>query len=180
MIRVYRPEVREGVQWVLAEEEGADYELVQELGTPLARDWVPLQVELVKEKDDGGKRERVDMPWMTGMALVMRPRAVSVLGELCLRVGELLPLACGGEELVLWNVTRTVDALDWNASEVVLGADGKYVIDVRSHAFKRDVVAGLPAFRIPETKAIFVGAEFVELVGKAELTGPRFELAWAG
>lgn len=47
MIRFNRPEVREGMEWVLAEEVGADYALVKELGAPLARNWVPLPVELV-------------------------------------------------------------------------------------------------------------------------------------
>ena len=179
MSRVFLPRTTEGMEWVLPVDPRENLRFVEEFGRPLAASWRPVPVKFVREGEDRGRKvRRVDMPWMAGDVLVLRPRAALALRDLCLTAGELLPLSCEEEELVAWNVTTVVDAVDHEHFQATYTSDGS-LMHVERYEFKADVVDGLTAFRVPETRtAIFVTEEFVTRVKEAGLTGTRFQEVW--
>lgn len=149
------------------------------LGRPLGGSWVPIRMQLVREDERGQPWSTADMPFMGSSLLILKPRARSVLTDLCLEAGELLPLACEDAELVAWNVTLTVDALDEGASDIVRFRDGR-VMYVRRPVFHPERVRGLAAFRLPQWRgSIFLGERFVRVARGAGLTGTTFQEVWS-
>ena len=118
------------------------------------------------------------MPWLGAHALLLRPKAVAALEDLCLQSGELLPLICEDADLFAWNVTTVVDAMDHEKSHIMRHKDGS-VMWVRQFSFRPEVIESLVAFRIPELRtSIFVGPAFVNRANEAKLTGALFNEVW--
>lgn len=178
MKRVYTPTVAEGWEWALPLNESENMTIVEAFGKPLGDRWTPIQMKVLRQDERGRPWREADMPWMGNHLLILRPRAVSALRDLCLEAGELLPLACDDADLVAWNVTTVVDALDHERSKIARFTSGR-IMSIKQHFFRPDVVEGLTAFRIPEVRtSIFVGPAFAERVRAAGLTGTRFKEVW--
>jgi hypothetical protein len=180
MTRIYQPTVSENYEWALPVFDNANITILETFGRPLSHDWLPIPFKLLTKDEHGNARREADMPWIGAHAIALKPRAVSVLGEFCCRTGELLPLLCKEAELVAWNVTETIDALDEGRSELTRFSSGRIML-VDRFEFRAELVQNATAFRIPQLRtSIFVGSEFVERAEEAGLTGTRFEEVWSG
>jgi hypothetical protein len=135
-------------------------------------------MELLKEDEQGRTRRQADLPWLGEHVLVLRPSACVLLRDICVRFGELLPLWCEDAQLFAWNATTTVDALDVARSDVVRFPSTGRIMDIKKHVFYADRVADLPAFHVPEVRALFLGEDLVELIWSAGLTGTTFREVW--
>jgi hypothetical protein len=180
-LRVYEPAVTEDFEWVQPTHE-SDFDAVYQLdGRPRTKEWRPIRVRLLRRDSTLGRKtlKPAELPWLGGHALVCRPRAHELLAPILERSGEFLPLDLGGgEPLWLFNVCQIVDALDEAASDIVRFPSSGRVMDIRRHVFFPDRVAGMTAFRIPQSRSLFLGGEAVDAIVGLELSGARFELVW--
>lgn len=140
-------------------------------------DWRPVGMA-IHESDESGPLEHSDAPWLGGWALIFRPRAVLVLGSMLRRHGNLLPLACPGEELSMLN-PRALDGLDEKASTFLRRQDGG-ILAVDRHVFRPDVVSGHDLFKIPQlgVSGTYVSHRFVVRWNSAGLAGLDFRKVW--
>ncbi len=147
-------------------------------GTPLARDVSPMQVEPIEQSGLPWS----DFPGLTSHIPIFSPRAVTALHDLLVDNGQFVPLGCAlcPEPFQTFNVTRTVDALDVERSEVKRYRSSGRIMRVLRYRFHEGRLAGLTIFKIPEEplKTVFVNRDFVRRVKDARLTGFRFQLAF--
>jgi hypothetical protein len=176
--RVYQPIMTSGWEWALPSNEDDNLTIAETFGTPLRARWTPMNFRLIKQDERGRSWKDADLPWIGAHALVLKPRAASVLRDLCLQAGELLPLTCPEADLVAWNVTTVVDALDEEKSKLIRFPGGR-VMSIQQHCFKPPTLEGVVAFRIPQVRtAIFLSPEFAERAKAARLTGTAFHETW--
>jgi hypothetical protein len=153
-----------------------DFETIVTLidGTPRAARWTPIPVEVVHE-DEGKALEHSDSPWLGGHALIFRKGAVQALAPILESHGELLPLDCPEAELVAFNVTKVVNALDEKSSSILRFDDGS-IMYVQKHVFIPEVVEGLEIFKIAGIRAssTYVSDAFVSKWKSAKLRGLDF------
>ena len=148
-------------------------------GTPLAKNWVPLEMTRsasVEEHD----LDLSDFPaLLSASAPVFSRRAWETLAPLIHDQSEELPFVVRAEDFVLLNVLQIADALDEANSEVMRFSDGR-IMDVERYVFHPDVVSGLTIFKIPQMRRshVMVTEPFVEAVRGADLKGFDFELLW--
>jgi hypothetical protein len=157
--------------------DGEDFATFRTLinGHPQGHSWTPIEVQFITE--DRGRRLRpADAPWLGTHALIFRPSVVDALGRELRAYGELLPLACSDAELVVFNPTRLLDALDEDASSVNRFDDGS-LIWIDHHVFHPEVVRGVDIFKIPNLRSspTFVNEAFVKLWQDAGLRGLEFD-----
>lgn len=96
-----------------------------------------VRVSAVARAKHGDFRDLHQAQW------AVTPRAAGVLQSWFDAAGELLPLRVDdGSELLWFNCTRVVDALDHEASEIDFD-------EVVSYAFKAQALAGVGLFRLP-------------------------------
>jgi hypothetical protein len=134
----------------------------------------------ILHQDQGRALASSDSPWLGSRALVFRSRALGPIHRLLEAHGELLPLDCEGADVVLYNATRVVDALDEAASAISRFDDGKIMM-VRRHVFRRDLLRGIDIFKIPSLRVspTFVNRVFVDAWEASGATGLRFKQVWA-
>lgn len=125
LILFYEPLAAEGYEWINCC-DGSDYEIFASFdGSPRTALWRPVRVRRVRV-DNGSTFKASDFPWLGAHALVFARRSVDILGPLLTSHGELLPLAANdGSELFVLNVTRILDAIDDEHSDVVRFSDGR-------------------------------------------------------
>jgi hypothetical protein len=178
VIHIYTPTLVDGWEWALPMAQSDNMTIVELFGKPIADRWTPIPMRLLRQDEHGKPWKSSDMPWLGGHLLILKPRAAAVLRDLCLEAGEMLPLSCTDVELVAWNVTTVVDALDHERSKILRHSHGG-VMWIKTFSFKSDLIEGLTAFRIPESRTeIFVSRRFVQRVREAELTGTSFDEVW--
>jgi hypothetical protein len=159
--------------------DNVDFDVFDDFdGRRHARDWVPIQVERVRETERGKPLRESDFPWLKSGVLVLNQRAAERLGpELASHV-ELLPLKC---DVPLWvlNVTTVVDVLDEERSKLVRFDSGR-IMRVEQFVFRGDAIGDLPIFKVPQLarSSIMVTDRFVGLVERFGLNGLEFELVW--
>jgi hypothetical protein len=160
-LKVCEPGCRPGFEWVLPVRD-TDHEYLWSLdGTPRRSTWRPVPVARLTVEDDGTPLMAADLPWLGGHVLVLREHAVTALGPLLTRHGELLPLDCPDADLWLFNTLTVVDALDEERSELTRFDDGG-ILAVDRYEFRPDVVAGMAVFKVPQLLRgpLFLGDEF--------------------
>lgn len=112
---------------------------------------------------------------------IFNERAAQVLSPFLNANVELLPIQHPAQRFYAVNVTRLIDGLDYDKSEVQY-AEGHpgFVVDVSRFVFKLDVIRDYPIFKIPEFKRlrVFVTDTFKEAVEANRLTGFTFKLLW--
>lgn len=180
--RVFRPIVAEGFEWIQPVRE-RDLHLLYDLdGTSRAAKWRPVSVRGLTRDDLGRPLLRADMPWLGGHAIVLDDRAREAVGAILGEAGEFLPLDPVDRDGGLWlfNACRIVDALDEASSELVRFPSSGRVMAVKRHVFRGGAVAGLAAFRVPQSRSLFLSGAVVDAIGRAELRGAAFDLAWRG
>jgi hypothetical protein len=153
-----------------------DFETIATLidGSPRAANWSPIPVELVHE-DQGKAFKQSDSPWLGGHALIFRKHAAQALAPILESHGELLPLECLEAELVAFNVTKVVKALDEKASSILRFDDGS-IMYIQKPVFIPEAVEGLAVFKLAGMRAssTYVSDAFVSKWKSANLRGLDF------
>jgi hypothetical protein len=154
-----------------------EFNILSELNDqPAGSAWKVLSAEWIEDDLNAGK-PKSDFPTL-GTTPVFSQRAVDELLDLLVENGELLPLAVEDGSYFVYNVTREVDALDEDRSELVRFSTGG-VMRIARYEFDPDQVEGLTIFKIPQSRAkIFVTDAFVGRVRAARLTGFDFSQIW--
>lgn len=123
--RFFVPRVVQGYEWVVADVED-DYDQIHRLdGQERSATWRPVAVHLLQENEDGEPRKSALMPWLNKTVLVLRDDAIRKLSPILEPHGELLPLSCSEADLVVFNATRKISALDEDRSEIVRFGSGR-------------------------------------------------------
>jgi hypothetical protein len=121
-----------------------------------------------------------DSPWLGSHALILRENVANgIFGAMLREEGELLPLDCPGAQLVIYNPTHVVDALDEAISSVSRLADGR-IWRIQKYEFREDLIKDFHAFKIPQLRVspTFVSQRFVDLWRASNLKGLDFNCVW--
>jgi hypothetical protein len=99
-----------------------------------------------------------------------------VLGARMVGAGEFLPVqADDGEMLHLFHITKRIDALDTERSELEYLPGTQRVLTVRRPVFIRQRMSGTDVFRLPwPSSGIYVSPELRSQIESADLKGVRF------
>lgn len=181
-MKIYEFEVQEGYEWVVPVHE-ADFEIFRGFdGTARVPDWRAIRMELVTADEHGRPFVPSDIPWLGEHAPVLRERAVSALAPALTGSGEMLPLECADVDLVVFNTTTVLDALDLDRSELVMFPSTGRIMKVKSHVFRPERLQGVHAFKVPELLrgSVFLTDEVVSAAQAAGLRGVGFRLLWEG
>jgi hypothetical protein len=148
-------------------------------GTPRQSDWKPIHMRLVHD-DQGQQLAESDAPWLGAHALIFRRNAVESIGTALREHGELLSLACPEADVLLYNPTRLVDALDEAASSILRFNNGRIMM-IQRHVFRADVVRDVEIFKIPNLRVspTFLSHHFVDRWKSSGLKGLEFKQVWA-
>ena len=147
-------------------------------GTSRLTNWEPIAVELIHE-NAGKKLVRSDSPWLGEHALIFRAHVVDELGAMLRNNGELLALACAEADLVIYNATRMVDALDEAASTIRRFSGGR-IMWIQRPVFHAEAIAQLDVFKIPNLRVspTFLSHRFVDRWKASGLKGLDFQQVW--
>lgn len=148
--------------------EDADI-LISFNGQPKPRPWVPPKVEIEEPK-----LKRGDTFEFASEPLILSGRAVDVLRPHLERAGELLSLPHAGETFWILNVTKFVDCLDHEKTDI----DKLGMFD--EPKFHGERIGDATIFKIPENSAmLFVTDAFKSDVESGGLKGFLFEKIWS-
>lgn len=180
-VAIYSPLAAEGFELCHPKAE-EDFERinVEINGESRCGTWRSIPMHLVRQ-DEGRKLLRSDAPWLGSHALILREGAAAKLQPMLEDHGELLALSCSGADLVLFNPTRIVDALDQRASSVLRFGGGR-IMRISQYVFKGERLSGIDIFKIPDLRVspTFVTNRFVEAWQHAGLEGLEFKEIWKG
>jgi hypothetical protein len=152
-------------------------------GKPRASSWKPVMMRRLKDFRDGLPVRPVDFPSGSGGSdLPMTEAARRKIGPYLEKYGEFLPLACDDGEYWTFHVTRFVDALDENASDVLRSPDDqKVVLMILRHVFRPERLTADLMFKLPQSRgrgSFYVTDPFVNLIRASGLTGLKFKRVW--
>jgi hypothetical protein len=152
----------------------------------LAADWKPLKV-FVDHWCEDCKPSDYPGCWMIP---IFSRRAVDVLGDLLAEDGELLPLDCDEGEYFAYNVTRIIDVLDKERSQIDWHIDvdrsgprirAKKVTIRRIYHFEihQERMGDAAIFRLPQCLFdLYVTDVFRDRAEEAGLQGMEFTKVW--
>lgn len=140
--------------------------------------WPPLEVRLIR---DGSAGTAPSDLVMLGVEPAFTARAVEALQDLLFPLGQILPLRSPDGEFYLWNVTRMLDAMDEDASDLLRFPSSGRIMVVNRWAFRADVVADAVAFKIPQMPVAytFVTDAFMQRVQEERLVGFEPRAVWS-
>jgi hypothetical protein len=172
-----RPEI-EHYRWLTMAHE-SDFNALADLGvTGGGGRWTPPPAEWIDDDLNAGK-PRSDYPPL-GTTPAFSQRAVDRLRDVLEENGELLPLALKGEPYYVYNVTRSIDALDEDRSDLVRFSSGR-IMEVRRLELRPDELCGVSIFRLPQVRGqIYARESFMKRVADSGLTGFAFREVWDG
>ncbi len=164
---------------MLEREEDYDKVLDKFDGAPMRASWRPLRVRVLLDEDHKG-RPPSDFPSLDGTIPVFSGRGVEALRDLLEPNGEILPLDCAEGVYYAFNVTRVVDALDVERSELKLFDDGE-IMNVAQYELRAQKLDAVPIFKLPQVARMysFVTDEFVSRTTAAGLTGFDYREIWS-
>ena len=179
-MKLYTPIVLEGQEWVVPRQEDNLEWLWALHGNQQLAAWHPPRVDFLRARENGFPLEYSDFPWLTGGVLILRARALQVLGPTLGDYGEVLPLVCD-EPVSLLNVTTLIDALDNEASRVACFDDGS-ILEVEKYVFRPEAIGEAQLFRLPadvlRQSPIYLQEPLVRRIGESGLSGVAFDLVW--
>lgn len=175
MTKVYVPLSSEGFEFCHPKCD-ADFEIFKNEinGARRTESWVPVEMQLVQE-EDGVTLHESDSPWLGAHALIFREAAVEIFGPILESSGELLPLACRGVNLVVFNPTRVLAALDEASSSISRFSDGR-IMRISKYVFFPEAIEGVDVFKLTNLRVspTFVSEKFVDLWMSSRLRGLEF------
>jgi hypothetical protein len=175
--RLYYCDGFEGLQPVDKE----DYERLWFDGTSRIASWKPVKMKRLIYWEDGSRLVPGDFPACAGGDLVVSGAAKSLLRPALEEAGELLPLDLPDGNFWTLNVTRLVDALDEEKSDILRASDTGQILRIRRHSFRADRL-GPEIFKLSQSEGrglIYVTETFVQRVRATPLKGLDFKLVWA-
>lgn len=148
-------------------------------GAPRLESWIPLPMKIIR-RDRKVQLMESDAPWCESHALIFKPAVIQKLGSVLKNYGELLPLNCPGEDLVVLNVTNILDALNIENSDVTRFSTGKIMM-IRKYEFRPEIVGKSELFKIPDVRVspTFASQNFVDRWQASGFKGLDFELVWS-
>lgn len=149
-------------------------------GAPIGKAWVPVSVKLFREATSFQHERPGDFPYLTAGVPVFTPKSLNALADLLEPHGEILPLQSDDGLFFAYNVTRVIDCLDVDNSQVKRFSDGD-IMHVQQYTFFPERITGIPIFKIPQLSRayVFVTAEFLRRVEDHALSGFRFKPLWS-
>ena len=174
---VYKYRPVEGLEWLLPV-VSQDSRKLRFDGTPRAAAWTPVRVNRLRRWEDGTALMPGDFPAGSGFAVSRA--AKEHLGSCLEEAGELLPLECRNGEFWTLNVTRLLDALDEERSEVLRATDTGEILMIHRHSLIRERL-GPEIFKLSQTPrgSIYFTEAFVNRVRATPLKGIDFKLVWS-
>lgn len=180
MAQVYQPLGAEGFE-LCHPTRGEDFETFNQQinGTTRRTTWQAITVRLI-HVDEGKQLAISDSPWLGSHALIFRREAIEKLGALLEPHGEFLPLRCPDAELLVFNPTRVLDALDEQASQLTRFSGGR-IMSVARYAFIATAIADADIFKIPNLRVspTFLSERIVQAWRLAGLRGLEFKRIWS-
>ena len=176
---IYVPLSHEGFELCQPEKQ-EDFEVIDSLidGTPRQKTWRLIPMRLIHH-DEGKNLSPSDSPWLGSHALIFKRAVIERLGKILKQYGELLPVVCPEAELLIFNPTRVVDALDEQASSVLRFSGGRIML-VDRYVFRAEAIANVDIFKIPNLRVspTFMSERIVELWRTTGLQGLDFNKVW--
>ncbi|MFG1793596.1 imm11 family protein [Nocardia sp. NPDC049149] len=176
-MRIYVGAPRAGFEWAMPVDSDDTFEHLTFAGVPKADSWRTVQMESIRE--DGNEKPS-DFPWFLSATLVLKDRAIDVLGPVLAEFGELLPAQFPDARLAVFNVLNVVDALDESAAKIARFSSGEIMM-IESHAFHPDRIPPRAVFKIPQqlyNGEIFYTDEIVREIEASGFTGLWFKAVW--
>lgn len=171
---IYKFAVFENQEWIFPVDDTA-FETFFAMDGRVIQDWAPPVMRMVVA-EGAEEPSYSDFPWLGEHAPILKKPAVDALAPMLTRYGQLLPLK--GENVLLFNVTTVLDALDKEKSGIVYFDNGD-ILDIEHHVFKRDVIGTAEIFKLPQrASAVYVTGSFVEQVRSSRLRGVSFAPVW--
>lgn len=150
-------------------------------GNPIGSSWRPVAVHVLR--DDRANRDLPpsDFPALSAGIPVFSGRALRALEDLLGENGEILPLTSEDGNYSAYNVTRLIDALDEQHSQLKQFRDGS-IMDIVDHQFRPERLVGATVFKLPQVARmqVYVTDDFVSRVKAAGLSGFDFRRVWSG
>lgn len=126
--------------------------------------WEPLPMKIVHE-DEGCVLVKSHSPWLGSHALIFRREVITALGELLGSYGELLPLSCNNDDLMMFNPVKVLDSsIDESRSSIVRFSNGR-VMRINRYVFLENKIKNVHIFKIGELRVspTFFSQHFVDL-----------------
>lgn len=160
-------------------ENDFEYFITQINGARRRETWSPIPVKLVRDCPVEGQLREADVPWHGSHVLVLKRRAAELLGPFLRDYGELLPLDCADAQMVVFNPTTILDALDEAGSKVSRFKDGRIML-IDRYAFRSEILNDADIFKIRDSRIspIFFSEGAVKIWKKSKVTGIDFKQVW--
>lgn len=149
-------------------------------GRSVLSGWRPPQVKVLHVVG-GTRRKHADFPWVSSFALLCRPTALAVVGDLLRAHGEFLPVE-SDEELIAFNCTVAIAALDLEHSQIERFPSSGRIMVIERHVFDPARLTGAALFRLAELDGpspIYVSDAFRDRVLAGGVTGLDFRRVWS-
>ncbi len=133
-----------------------------------SKDLSPSQRALLRK----GKLPKGDFPEFYGLHPLFSERALTILWPLIQNDAQVIPLQCEEERFYLIHVTRFIDGLDLENSDIHWIIKDKLISRVNHHVFHEEKVSGVNIFKVPiHFTWTFVSDAFKEAVEEHDLKG---------
>jgi len=166
----YMPTPAPDHQWVILHNP-ADYE---SLVDPAHRSGKGPLIAHTSSAGGDGVAHYADFPWLGSWALVLRPRALTVLRN-CLADATLIPLSLDGDQAHVL-CPAEIDAVDEHRSVIRRIPGSPDIIYFLRLALDPSRVGDADVFRLPHRgSGTYVSQRFVDAVGNGGLVGLLFD-----
>ncbi|MEP7042573.1 MAG: DUF1629 domain-containing protein [Dokdonella sp.] len=173
-IIIFKPSGQESAELCHPVGDDTGFELAGLIdGSPRLANWEPVEFKLWRRE---GRRKllAVDAPWYATSILLFKPTVIRAIADYLQRYGELLPLICKDAEIVMYNPTRVIDALDEQASEIERFDNGR-IMTIDKHVFHADRIRNVDIFKLPmRASSTYVSQRFIDIWTAHKLTGLNF------
>jgi len=143
-------------------------------GRSLVAQWNPLPVRLLE------KIEKSDTPSLSGSVPVLNRKAINILYDLLEGSVELLPLISDIDEYYVLNVTKVIEAINHEKSEIKRFASSGRIMRFVKYSFIAEKLKETHIFKITDMpKAhVFVSDQFKDRALNNGLKGFEFTEVW--
>lgn len=144
------------------------------IGKPLQATWTPPSLYF-------GEGIRTDFPGHVAGTVIASDRAVAALSSLIENDVEILPISIEGGGYWLLNITRVVDCLDYQHSQIRRSHFSDTISEIEKYVLHTEPLHGVHLFRMPEKRRtrLFCSGEVRQAILSAGLTGLEFRLEYS-